>query len=191
MRPRPRRTRVSFALRAAQRATGIRIDPAHRRPTLQLPAPGARTIEEGGRWGLVLGGGGVLGAAWLIGALSALEEAKGLDARDADLIIGTSAGSVVGALLAAGISVDEQREQQLGADTPFGRLIQGAFDPDRPVGGSAPPLPRLRPGGTSMLRNNRRALRDRRQLPVPGRVVDAVPRDDPDLVERRHAQVPQ
>ncbi|GLY14885.1 patatin [Kineosporia sp. NBRC 101677] len=160
MRPRPRRARTPFALRAAERATGIRIDPAHRRPALQLPSSGTRTIAEGGRWGLVLGGGGVLGAAWLIGALTALEEARGIDARDADLIISTSAGSVIGALLAAGVSVAEQREQQLGAETPFGLRIRDSFDPDRPVGGSAPPLPRLLPGGTSMLRNNRRSLHE-------------------------------
>ena len=45
------------------------------------------------RRGIVLGAGGVLGAAWTIGALSALEEVEGFDVRDADVIIGTSAGN--------------------------------------------------------------------------------------------------
>jgi NTE family protein len=55
------------------------------------------------RVGLVLGAGGVIGASWLIGALEALEAETGWRARDAERIVGTSAGSVVGALVAAGI----------------------------------------------------------------------------------------
>ena len=41
---------------------------------------------------LVLGGGGATGNAWLIGVIAGLFEA-GLDVTEADLIIGTSAGS--------------------------------------------------------------------------------------------------
>jgi NTE family protein len=81
---------------------------------VHLPVAGRTRAGDGGSWGLVLGGGGVLGAAWLVGALEGLQEARGLDARRADVILGTSAGSVVGALLAAGVSVAEQRAQQLG-----------------------------------------------------------------------------
>jgi NTE family protein len=55
------------------------------------------------RVGLVLGAGGVVGAAWLIGALEALETETGFSPADAELIVGTSAGSVVGALAACGI----------------------------------------------------------------------------------------
>jgi NTE family protein len=55
------------------------------------------------RVGLVLGAGGVLGAAWLIGALEALEAETGWRAADAERIVGTSAGAVVGALAAAGL----------------------------------------------------------------------------------------
>jgi NTE family protein len=54
--------------------------------------------------GLVLGAGGVVGAAWLIGALEALAAETGWDPSSADHIIGTSAGSVVGALVAEGIA---------------------------------------------------------------------------------------
>ena len=56
------------------------------------------------RIGLVLGAGGVVGASWLIGALEALESETGFAATGADVIVGTSAGSVVGALTAAGWS---------------------------------------------------------------------------------------
>jgi NTE family protein len=54
--------------------------------------------------GLVLGAGGALGASWLMGALDALESETGWPAAEADRIVGTSAGSVIGALLAAGIN---------------------------------------------------------------------------------------
>jgi NTE family protein len=51
---------------------------------------------------VVLGSGGVAGIAWEAGVLAALA-ARGLDLREADLIVGTSAGAVVGAQLAAGL----------------------------------------------------------------------------------------
>jgi NTE family protein len=56
------------------------------------------------RIGLVLGAGGSLGHAFHSGVLAALAETTGWDARDAEVIVGTSAGSVVGALLRAGAS---------------------------------------------------------------------------------------
>ena len=54
--------------------------------------------------GLVLGAGGVVGAAWLMGALEALASETGWDPSSADHIVGTSAGSVVGSLVADGIA---------------------------------------------------------------------------------------
>jgi NTE family protein len=56
--------------------------------------------------GLVLGGGGVLGGAWELGALQALKEVTGWDARKAEHILGTSVGSLFGALLSAGLVPD-------------------------------------------------------------------------------------
>ena len=50
---------------------------------------------------LVLGGGGPVGIAWEAGLLAGLAEG-GVDLAQADFILGTSAGSVVGALLALG-----------------------------------------------------------------------------------------
>ena len=55
------------------------------------------------RIGLVLGAGGVLGGAWLTGGLAALAEETGWDPGSADYVVGTSAGSMMGALLAAGV----------------------------------------------------------------------------------------
>lgn len=56
------------------------------------------------RVGLVLGGGGVVGAAYHAGALTALHQDTGWDPRTADVIVGTSAGSLVGALLRLGVA---------------------------------------------------------------------------------------
>ena len=50
------------------------------------------------RVGLVLGAGGVLGGAWLTGGLHALAEETDWDPGSADFIVGTSAGSMIGAL---------------------------------------------------------------------------------------------
>ncbi|HEY8739970.1 MAG TPA: patatin-like phospholipase family protein [Candidatus Dormibacteraeota bacterium] len=55
------------------------------------------------RVGLVLGAGGVMGGAWITGALHALATETGWDPATADYIVGTSAGSMMGALLAAGV----------------------------------------------------------------------------------------
>jgi NTE family protein len=52
--------------------------------------------------GLVLGAGGVTGGAWLTGALHALVDATGWDPGSADVVVGTSAGAMIGTLVAAG-----------------------------------------------------------------------------------------
>ena len=59
------------------------------------------------RVGLVLGGGGVVGQAYHSGALAVLEHDFGFDARRADVIVGTSAGSITGALLRLGVSAED------------------------------------------------------------------------------------
>jgi NTE family protein len=59
------------------------------------------------RVGLVLGAGGPVGHAYHSGVLTAIEEATGWDPRDAEIVVGTSAGSVVGASLRAGASVSD------------------------------------------------------------------------------------
>ena len=51
---------------------------------------------------LVLGGGGILGEAWMTAVLAGLDEAAGFDARGCDGYVGTSAGSIVAAALTAG-----------------------------------------------------------------------------------------
>ena len=55
------------------------------------------------RIGLVLGAGGIAGQAYHAGVLAALEAEVGWDARSADLIVGTSAGSITATLLRGGV----------------------------------------------------------------------------------------
>ncbi len=59
--------------------------------------------SERPRIGLVLGAGGVLGAAWLTGALQAIASETGWDPGSSDHIVGTSAGAMIGALVACGV----------------------------------------------------------------------------------------
>jgi len=65
-----------------------------------------------GRRALVLGGGGVTGIAWEIGLVAGLVEA-GIDLASADLVVGTSAGSVVGAQLLSGVPIEDIYAEQL------------------------------------------------------------------------------
>jgi NTE family protein len=65
-----------------------------------------------GKRALVLGGGGVTGIAWETGILHGLAEA-GVDLTDADLFVGTSAGSVVATELAGGTPLADLYAHQL------------------------------------------------------------------------------
>jgi NTE family protein len=68
------------------------------------------------RTALVLGGGGITGIAWEIGLLAGLAEA-GTDLSRADLVVGTSAGSVVGAQLTSGEDLEAAYARQLAPAT--------------------------------------------------------------------------
>jgi NTE family protein len=61
---------------------------------------------------LVLAGGGVTGIAWETGVLLGL----GLDPADLDLVVGTSAGSAVGAQLLSGTGLEELYARQVSPD---------------------------------------------------------------------------
>jgi NTE family protein len=65
---------------------------------------------------LVLGGGGVTGIAWELGMLAGLAD-HGADLTGADLVVGTSAGSVVGVDVRSGVPLDELYERQLAPPT--------------------------------------------------------------------------
>ncbi len=61
---------------------------------------------------LVLGGGGVTGVAWELGVIAGLAEA-GIELAAAELVVGTSAGSVVGAQLRSGAALEQLYARQL------------------------------------------------------------------------------
>jgi NTE family protein len=64
--------------------------------------------------GLVLGAGGTVGMAYHAGVLRALDQVAGFNPADADLIVGTSAGSVVAAHLRSGWTAEDLWEMALG-----------------------------------------------------------------------------
>ena len=53
------------------------------------------------RVGLVLGAGGVLGGAWLVGGLHALATETGWDPVSAEYLVGTSAGAMIRQIVVA------------------------------------------------------------------------------------------
>ncbi len=69
------------------------------------------------RLALVLGPGGVIGTAWIAGSAGRLR-GRGLDLARADLIVGTSAGAIVGAMVTGGRDLEEPAEPQDGGGLP-------------------------------------------------------------------------
>jgi NTE family protein len=72
-----------------------------------------------GERALVLGGGGVTGVAWELGLIAGLA-GRGLQLADADLVVGTSAGSVVGADITSGHDLEDLYQRQLAP--PVGEI---------------------------------------------------------------------
>src|SRR5689334_13477239 len=111
--------------------------------------PGARWYDmaRSKRFGLVLGAGGTLGAAWTIGGLAAVEERIGRPLAEADVIVGTSAGSIVAAALRHGFTPAQLVAHQLGEGSDH---LPGAqeFESDS---GRLPPPPRLRLGSLRLM----------------------------------------
>jgi NTE family protein len=86
--------------------------------------------------GLVLGAGGVTGAAYLAGALAALENDLGWDPRTADAIVGTSAGALIGGLLRCGVPASDLAAWTVGSrlsdeGAVLDALERPEFDPVR------------------------------------------------------------
>ena len=95
------------------------------------------------RRGLVLAGGGYVASAWEIGLVTGMAE-SGLDVRNADLFIGTSAGARVALELTSGRALEEVYQQRAGTEAPApeapARLDWAALRPQleaaRQAGGS-------------------------------------------------------
>jgi NTE family protein len=90
---------------------------------------------------LVLGGGGVLGEAWMMGVLAGIEDAAGVDLRDCDAMVGTSAGAIVAAHLVAGRSPRRpsavSTDVEVGAASPVRGLAVAAMTAARRAGQTA------------------------------------------------------
>jgi NTE family protein len=121
------------------------------------------------RRGLVLGAGGVLGASWTIGALRAVEEATGWDPREAEVVIGTSAGSVLAAFVANGVSVEQLLNHQRGITAPGDPVVEYDHDATRAL----PQLPKLGLGSARLLRS---VARHPTKITPLGAVAGIVPR---------------
>ena len=115
----------------------------------EAPSPPARRP----RIGLVLGSGGVVGAAWMTGALHAVQRRLPVPLGDVDMIVGTSAGSVLAAALRCGLTLDELTALQRGEPMPALREA-GLRDLDD---GPLPPRPHLRAGSPRLILTTLRA----------------------------------
>ena len=99
-----------------------------------MPGPHPHRGPQGGgarppRIGLVLGAGGMVGQAFHAGTLAALEHDLGWDARSAEVIVGTSAGSVTGAALRLGVrGLDLAADAVAMAPSDEGRRFLAALD---------------------------------------------------------------
>ncbi len=83
--------------------------------------------------GLILGAGGVVGQAYHAGVLAALEHDCGWDARDVDVIVGTSAGSITGTLLRSGVPASELAAWTVKAPlAPEGKVLRDMFGTEIP-----------------------------------------------------------
>ncbi len=86
------------------------------------------------RTGLVLGAGGIVGQAYHAGVLAALEQELGWDPRTADIIVGSSAGSVTGTALRLGVSASDMAAWATGqplsaSGAAFFRSVETAQSP--------------------------------------------------------------
>jgi NTE family protein len=82
---------------------------------------------------LVLAAGGTLGEAWMRGLLDGAGRATGIDFRDCEYFVGTSAGSIVAAFLAAGRAPDSGAEAR--AANQWGKAAEGNGAPSAVPGG--------------------------------------------------------
>jgi NTE family protein len=112
-----------------------------------ISASEARRGRPRPRIGLALGAGGVLGAAWATGALATLQKRVPVPVGECDVIVGTSAGSVLAAALRCGLTVDEIVSYQ--REGPSGPL-RALGSPDLGYG-AMPPWPRMVMGSPRLL----------------------------------------
>jgi len=92
------------------------------------------------RRGLVLGCGATVGCAWSIGMLAAAEESLDWDSREAEVIIGTSAGAELALMLGSGCAPGELIAAERG-DLDADLLLAAHFRNPGPRPGPPRPAP--------------------------------------------------
>jgi NTE family protein len=133
---------------------------------------------------LVLAGGGTLGEAWMRGLLDGAGTAAGIDFRECEYFVGTSAGSIVASFLAAGRAPDSGAEARAAKDwadaadtngdgprrfAGLGRLGAVLATPLAPIA-----LASASPGGAAARAVALRAApRTKRSMPGLGRLIEA------------------
>jgi len=129
--------------------------------------------------GLVLGAGGATGAAFHAGTLLALQHDVGWNPNSAKVIVGSSAGSIVGGLLRAGLTTDDLSAWGTSAaPLPTGRASRVLLDELRAARHRlAPSVPRPRVPSTAMIRTllhpSRLRMHTAALTPVPYGWIDA------------------
>ena len=132
---------------------------------------------------LVLAGGGTLGEAWMRSLLDGAGTAAGIDFRECEYFVGTSAGSIVASFLVAGRAPDSGAEARAAKDwaeaaesnekrsrfPALGRLTAAAAVPLAPIA-----LATATPGGAVVRAAALKAVPGtKRSMPGLGRLVDA------------------
>lgn len=80
-------------------------------PSIRAAGWSAGGIQAGGKTALVLAGGGITGAVYEIGALRAMNDMLiNRTVNDFDIFVGTSAGALVGAMIANHMTPDEMMQ---------------------------------------------------------------------------------
>jgi NTE family protein len=138
--------------------------------------------------GLVLGAGGVVGQAYQVGVLAALEREAQWDPRSADVIVGTSAGSVTGAAIRVGVPATDLAASTYGTpmSTKGGALLKQILPDESPL--PVPPVTALfhpwrLPSLALIARTVRRPLAFRADVAA----MTLLPRGRVDISARAHA----
>lgn len=107
------------------RSTGKRRVAGRRSTHPGRSAPGRGPTERPSKTALVLGGGGFTGGVYEIGALRALDLLSvNSTVNDFDMYVGTSAGSFIGSMLAAGVTPEEMMRTLTEDDGPIETIGQ-------------------------------------------------------------------
>jgi NTE family protein len=81
-----------------------------------------------------------------------LRQVHGFEPKDAEVIVGTSAGSLLASLLGAGATTADLVKQEQGVPVTTGPIAGFRWDYEAVTGGSRPGLPRLVPGSRTLMR---------------------------------------